>query len=95
MGTKEDIIAAVGGGQLNNLEAIAETIGDAIDAAVNPTQQSAIASLTDNSGGTPSDTIAVVSETPTQAQVADGLASLAAKVNAIIAALEAYGVIAE
>jgi hypothetical protein len=51
-----------------------------------------IASLTDNSGGTASDTIADISASPTEAEIANAVASLAAKVNALIAALEAAGI---
>lgn len=43
-----------------------------------------IAELTDNSGGSASDTLADISASPTEAQVANSVASLAAKVNAII-----------
>jgi hypothetical protein len=42
-------------------------------------------SLTDNSGGTASDTIAAISDTATK----NAVASLAAKVNALIAAIQA------
>jgi hypothetical protein len=47
---------------------------------------SGIVSLTDNSGGSAADTIAVIGATYDQAEVADAIASLAAKVNAILAA---------
>lgn len=57
------------------------------------TQPSAITDLTDNSGGTPADTIAAIGGTYSQAEVANAVASLAAKVNALIAALEAAQVI--
>jgi hypothetical protein len=43
----------------------------------------AIADLTDNSGGTASDTIAVIGATYDQAEVANAIASLAAKINAL------------
>jgi len=59
--------------------------GPAIPVAGNP-----IASLTDNSGGTASDTIAVVSDVD---GAADAIAANSAKINAIIAALVDYGVI--
>lgn len=52
-------------------------------------QPSAITDLTDNSGGTAADTIAAIGGTYDQAEVRNAVASLAAKVNAIIAALEA------
>lgn len=47
------------------------------------------APLTDSSGGTASNTIAAISATPTQAEVANAIASLAAKVNTLIALSEA------
>ena len=56
-------------------------------------QVSAIADLTDNSGGTASDTIAAIGAVYDQAEVRNAVASLAAKVNALIAALEATQVI--
>lgn len=43
--------------------------------------------LTDNSGGTASDTIAAIGAAYDQAEVRNAVASLAAKVNAILAAL--------
>lgn len=49
----------------------------------------ALVSLTDSSGGTPSNTIVDVPGTYTEATLANQLASLTAKVNAIIAALKA------
>lgn len=57
-------------------------------------QQSAIASLTDSSGGTPGDTIADVPAAYSEATLANQLASLTAKVNAILTALRAHGLIA-
>lgn len=51
------------------------------------TALSGITALTDNSGGTASDTIADVPGTYTEATLANQIASLTAKVNAIIAAL--------
>lgn len=59
--------------------------GPAIPAPGNP-----IASLTDNSGGTASNIIAVVSDVD---GAADAIAANSAKINAIIAALVDYGVI--
>lgn len=58
--------------------------------------QTAIASLTDNSGGSASDTLADVTEannagSADRVPTENAIASLAAKVNAIIAALEASG----
>lgn len=57
-------------------------------------QQSAITSLTDNSGGTPSDTLADVPAAYSEATLANQIASLAAKINAILTALRAHGLIA-
>lgn len=56
-----------------------------VDSAVSVT--SAITSLTDSSGGTASDTIAAVPGAYTQATLANQIASLAAKVNALNTAL--------
>ena len=47
----------------------------------------ALVSLTDNSGGTASDTIAVIGATYTQAEVQNAVASLAAKLNALLVEL--------
>ena len=46
-----------------------------------------VTSLTDNSGGSAADTIAVIGGTYDQAEVSNAIASLAAKINAILAAL--------
>lgn len=46
----------------------------------------AVVSLTDNSGGTSADTIAVIGATYSQSEVANAIASLAAKINELIAA---------
>lgn len=54
----------------------------------------AITSLTDNSGGTANNTLQVISATPTQAEIANNDADLAAKVNEILAALRTAGIIA-
>jgi hypothetical protein len=48
-----------------------------------------LAELTDNSGGTPSDTLAAVEGTYTEATIENTVASLAAKVNALIRRLGA------
>lgn len=55
---------------------------------INPTDQAAITSLTDSTTGTAGDTV-----DDTTASVKDDIASLAAKVNAILVALRAAGVI--
>lgn len=44
---------------------------------------STITDLTDNSGGTAADTIAVIGATYSQTEVANAIASLAAKINAL------------
>jgi hypothetical protein len=49
--------------------------------------------LTDNSGGTASDTLAAISATYVQAEVRNSVASLAAKINELRAALVALGLI--
>jgi len=51
-----------------------------------------LTSLTDNSGGTASDTIAVQTGTYTQSTQQNTIASLAAKINAIITALRNVGI---
>lgn len=56
--------------------------------------QAALTSLTDSSGGTASDTIAVIGGTYAQAEVANAVASLAAKVEALTVALETAGILA-
>ena len=50
-----------------------------------------VTALTDNSGGSASDTIAVIGATYDQAEVRDAVASLAAKVNALETALRQSG----
>lgn len=52
------------------------------------TQVANIGPLTDNSGGTASSTIAAIGGTYSQSEVANAVASLAAKVNALEQALE-------
>lgn len=51
-----------------------------------------ITSLTDNSGGTASDTIAAIGATYSQTEVRNAVASLAAKIESLTVALEAAGV---
>jgi hypothetical protein len=60
----------------------------------NGTQASAVADLTDNSGGTANDTIEAVSGSGADAAINNNFADLAAKVNALIAALEGAGILA-
>lgn len=50
-----------------------------------------VVALTDNSGGTASDTLAAVEATYTEATIENTVASLAAKINAIITALQDAG----
>lgn len=52
-------------------------------------QPTAITDLTDNSGGNDSDTIAAIGGTYSQSEVANAIASLAAKINELNAALQA------
>lgn len=56
------------------------------------TQTAKIADLTDNSGGTASATIAAIGATYNQGEVRNAIASLAAQVAALNAALQASGV---
>ena len=56
---------------------------------------SAITSLTNNTGGTPGDTLADVPGTYNEATLANQIASLAAKVNAMLVVMRAHGLIAE
>ena len=53
------------------------------------TAYTAITDLTDNSGGTSGDTIAAIGGTYSQTEVANAIASLAAKINELNAALQA------
>ncbi len=71
----------------------AKQISQLADASGNPiigNQQTTIAELTDSTTGTASDTL-----NDTTASVKDDLASLAAKVNAILQVLAAHGLIAD
>jgi hypothetical protein len=52
-----------------------------------------IAALTDNSGGTASDTIAAIGATYVQAEVRNAVASLASKINAVMAAVSGRSVV--
>lgn len=55
-------------------------------------QSAAIVALTDNSGGTAADTIAAIGGTYSQTEVRNAVASLAAKFNALQAALKKAGI---
>lgn len=57
-------------------------------------QQSAIASITDNTGGSGNDAYVAVSGSGQDVQINNNFADTAAKLNEIIAALEAHGLIA-
>jgi len=57
-------------------------------------QAAAIVALTDSSGGTPSDTIVDVPAAYTEATLANQIASLATKINAIRTALINAGILA-
>lgn len=58
------------------------------------TQTAAIVDLTDNSGGTGTDTIAVIGAAYSQTEVANAIASLSDKITELNAALQAAGVTA-
>lgn len=72
--------------QLGMDPTLAKTLQDNIGG--NRTAVQALVALTDSSGGTPSNTIVDVPGTYTEATLANQLASLTAKVNAIIAAIK-------
>jgi hypothetical protein len=55
--------------------------------------QAAVVHLTDSSGGTASDTLAAITGSYVEATIENTVASLAAKINAILSALEAHGLI--
>lgn len=57
------------------------------------TTRQSITNLTDNSGGTANDTLQNVGVVYTQAEVANNFADLAAKLNAVIDALQAYNLL--
>lgn len=57
--------------------------GDAFFGATVAAQPARVGQLTDSSGGTPSSTLPAISASPTQAEVRDSIASLAAKINAL------------
>lgn len=59
------------------------------------TQASAITDITDNTGGTAGDTIAnTAGANPTTAEFENAVASITAKLNAVLAALRGAGIIA-
>lgn len=61
---------------------------DAFSGQISP----AITALTDSSGGTASDTLAAISGTYVQAEVRNSIASLAAKINSLRAAVQKAGI---
>lgn len=68
---------------------LAKEVATAIDNATDDNPAiAALVPLTDSSGGTPSNTIVDVPGTYTEATLANQLASLTAKVNQIIAAIQ-------
>jgi hypothetical protein len=76
--------------ELSMVPPLAKEVASQISGAVAAkTQIAALVALTDSSGGTPSDTIVDVPASYTEATLANQLASLTTKVNAIIAALKA------
>ena len=76
--------------ELSMVPPLAKEVATQIDGAVGSKAQiTALVALTDNSGGTASNTIVDVPATYTEATLANQIASLTAKVNAIIAALKA------
>lgn len=69
-----------------------------VDKSNNPQigdQQTAIVTLTDNTGGTGTDTLADVEASYTEATLANNFASLRDKIDEIIEVLEAHGLIAD
>ncbi len=86
-----DVLVVASGGEIN-----VESGGKLTAAG---TQASAIASLTDSTGGTANDTLVDLASGGTWAagvetKVEDNFADLAAKINAILAALRGAGIIA-
>lgn len=57
-------------------------------------QVALIAALTDSSGGTASGTLAAISATYVQTEIRNSIASLNAKIAAILVALKAHGLVA-
>lgn len=83
----DEVVTTASGGAVAWADVTGTQAG--VEAAVAAkTSIAALANLTDNSGGTASGTIAVVGATYSQTEVANAIASLAAKINAINAALK-------
>lgn len=88
-------IKGAGGGTFEVLENTPGAVTVELDGVkVLQEREAAIASLTDNSGGTANDTLVAISAAYVQAEVQDNFADLAAKVNAILVALRNHGIIA-
>lgn len=88
---KATLVALGATGNTANERVYAKSLIDAL-AQSNPSTKTeivALVALTDSSGGTAGNTIADVPGSYTEATLANQLASLTAKVNAIIAALKA------
>lgn len=86
------LLTAFGGtGSVTNERNFEKNLIDAVESSIPASKPEVVAlvALTDNSGGTPGNTIADVPGTYTEATLANQIASLTAKVNAIIAALKA------
>lgn len=76
--------------ELGMVPALAQELTTQIANAIESKAQiAALVSLTDNSGGTATNTIADTPTSYTEATIANSIASLAGKVNAVIAALKA------
>lgn len=80
-----DANATLTGTEANVYPSTATTLSSGT-ATFSPESFNLITSLTDSSGGTASDTIAAIGATYVQAEVRNAVASLAAKINAILAA---------
>lgn len=92
LATRKALVTALGGtGAVNNERVFTKSLLTAVSASTVKTKPAVVAlvALTDSSGGTPSNTIVDVPASYTEATLANQIASLTAKVNAIIAALKA------
>ncbi len=73
---------------VNLLNQAKDVLGDS------PTAQAAIVSITDSTGGTGNDTLVAVSGSGDDAEINNNFADLAAKIQEILVALRAIGLIA-
>lgn len=62
--------------------------------AIDITPQTAITDLTDSTGGTADSTLVAISGTYSQTEIRNNMADMAAKINAILAALRSIGLVA-